>query len=110
MKPLDIFSEPSPEVTTEDTEPFPATETEVLEHLAHIAALWTEHADTLRDDPAGDQHAAVKMALLEAYNTVRNMAAFLKEDTTELILSKETLEAARFELWFAGHHLFKVIK
>ncbi|HEX6416826.1 MAG TPA: hypothetical protein VFZ62_04860, partial [Candidatus Saccharimonadales bacterium] len=104
------FPDTTSEVDAKDIEPFPATENEVLEHLTHVAALWTEHADTLRDDPTGDQHTAVKMALLEAYNTIRTMAAFLAEDTTELILSKETLEAARFELWFARHHLYKVIK
>lgn len=109
MKPLDILSSSIPEVETGDPEPFPTTENDILAHLACIANLWTEHANTLKDK-SEDQHVAIKTALIEAYRTTRRMAAFLEEDTTELILSKETLEAARFELWFARHHLDKVIK
>lgn len=109
MKPLDILPSSTLEVDTEDIDPFPATENDVLAHLTHIAALWTEHANTLKDR-SDDQHIAAKAALIEAYRTTRRMAVFLEEDTTELILTKETLEAARFELWFARHHLDKVIK
>lgn len=80
-----------------------------MAHVAHIEGLWKRHADALQTG-AREELAAIKQSLLEAYRTIIRSADFISEDTTELLIDKEALEAARFELWFARHHLDKVIK
>ena len=96
------------DLQNEEVEPLPTTEDRLLSHLEHLRNLWERHTKTLGSNR--EEHDAIKAEIREAYRTILETEPFLEEPTTELLLQPETLEAARFELWFARHHLDKVIK
>lgn len=110
MQQFETFHPLAPELTAEEPEPLPTTEETLREHLQHIEALWSEHAEARSLTGSREHLEMLRTDLYDAYDRIDKIKGFLEDDTTELLVGADLLEAARFELWFSSQTLHKVLK